>query len=256
MFAVIFAVHPGPGKKGDYLALAKYLKPMLEKIDGFIDNERFESKSREGWVLSLSTWRDEKAVIRWRTLGEHHCVQEKGRSEIFDDYHLRVGEVTADTQLPHGLSIEEKRFDETRIGASRLCTVTEITPVGKAMPAEIVAVLPARLGLEGAGVGLVGVEVFESITNPGKLLLLADWKDARTADAWGPTSFVGIASLRHRHVRVIRVYGMYQRDEAPQFYPNVEKASRRGDESDTARERQAVCDSRAMLAGPHEPRLS
>jgi heme-degrading monooxygenase HmoA len=255
MFAVIFAVHPASGKKADYLALAKYLKPMLEKIDGFIDNERFESKSREGWVLSLSTWRDEKAVVRWRTLGEHHCVQEKGRSEIFDDYHLRVGEVTADTQLPTGVSIEEKRFDETRIGASRLCTITEISPVGNAMPAEIVAVLPARLGLDGASVGLIRVEVFESITNPGKLLLLADWKDARTADAWGPTSFVGIASLRHRHVRVIRVYGMYQRDEAPQFYPNVGNASRRGDESDTEPERQELGGSRA-LPGPPEPGLS
>ena len=65
MFAVIFAVHPGRGKKGDYLALVKSLRPMLEKIDGFIDNERFESKSREGWVLSLSTWRDEKAQGRY-----------------------------------------------------------------------------------------------------------------------------------------------------------------------------------------------
>jgi hypothetical protein len=38
-------------------------------------------------VLSLSTWRDEKALIRWRTLGVHHEVQEKGRFEVFEDYH-------------------------------------------------------------------------------------------------------------------------------------------------------------------------
>jgi heme-degrading monooxygenase HmoA len=71
------------------------LKPKLEAIDGFIDNERFASMKTKGRVLSLSIWRDEKAVVRWRTHGEHHDVQEKGRFEVFEDYHLRrVGEVT------------------------------------------------------------------------------------------------------------------------------------------------------------------
>jgi heme-degrading monooxygenase HmoA len=100
MFAVIFEVKPKKERKDDYLALAKTLKPELEKIDGFIDNERFGSKRTEGLILSLSTWRDEKAVIRWRTLGVHHEIQAKGRAEIFEDYHLRVGEITADTHIP------------------------------------------------------------------------------------------------------------------------------------------------------------
>ena len=33
MFAVIFTVRPGLGKTNDYLGLAGYLKPMLEKIE-------------------------------------------------------------------------------------------------------------------------------------------------------------------------------------------------------------------------------
>jgi heme-degrading monooxygenase HmoA len=87
MFAVIFEVQPKTECFDEYLRLAGFLKPELEKIDGFIDNERFGSKRTEGLVLSLSTWRDEKAVIRWRTLGVHHKVQETGRSEVFEDYH-------------------------------------------------------------------------------------------------------------------------------------------------------------------------
>ena len=79
MFSVIFEVHPNEGKKDAYLDLAKHLKPILETIDGFVDNERFESQLRPGWVLSHSTWRDEKSVVRWRTEGEHHIVQGKGR---------------------------------------------------------------------------------------------------------------------------------------------------------------------------------
>src|SRR5215470_15296034 len=98
MFAVIFEVQPRKERWDDYLELAKHLKPRLEAIDGFIDNERFISKRAQGRVLSLSTWRDEKSVVRWRTEGEHRGVQEKGRSKIFHDYHLRVGEITVDTR--------------------------------------------------------------------------------------------------------------------------------------------------------------
>ena len=34
MFAVVFEVHPAPGKKDEYLELAKHLKPIVESIDG------------------------------------------------------------------------------------------------------------------------------------------------------------------------------------------------------------------------------
>jgi len=59
------------------------LKPKLETVDGSSDNERFRSQRTEGRLLSLSTWRDEKAVVRWRTHGEHHYVQQKGRSRCW-----------------------------------------------------------------------------------------------------------------------------------------------------------------------------
>jgi len=68
MFSVIFEVHPRREKFDLDLELAKGLKPILEGIVGFIDNERFESTRRPGWILSHSTWRDEKSVVRWRTV--------------------------------------------------------------------------------------------------------------------------------------------------------------------------------------------
>jgi len=128
MFSVIFEVLPAEGRKDDYLGLAKHLKPILEKIEGFVDNERFESQLRPGWVLSHSTWRDEKSVVRWRTEGEHHKVQEKGRFDIFADYHLRVGDVVTDTDPPKQAPVAERRFDETEIGKAKIVTFTEITP--------------------------------------------------------------------------------------------------------------------------------
>ncbi len=65
MFAVIFEVEPKPERRGEYLGLAASLKPALVRIEGFVDVERFTSTSDNGRVLSLSFWRDEKAVIRW-----------------------------------------------------------------------------------------------------------------------------------------------------------------------------------------------
>jgi len=70
MFAVIFEVQPKAEQWNDYLELAKLLRPELEQIPGFVDNERYKSLHDETRVLSVSTWADEKAVIRWRTRGQ------------------------------------------------------------------------------------------------------------------------------------------------------------------------------------------
>jgi heme-degrading monooxygenase HmoA len=55
MYAVIFEVEPKPGRRQDYLDIAAALKSELERIDGFISLERFQSLVDEGKILSLST---------------------------------------------------------------------------------------------------------------------------------------------------------------------------------------------------------
>ena len=96
MIAVIFEVWPDPDHRNDYFGLAAALKPQLEQIDGFISVERFESLTDKGKVLSLSFWRDEDAVARWRNLAEHRAAQAKGRGGIFADYRLRIASVVRD----------------------------------------------------------------------------------------------------------------------------------------------------------------
>src|SRR5437763_13144369 len=100
MFSVLFEVHPKSDQRDADLGNAKMLRPELEQVDGFVDNIRYRSLTREGWILSLSGWRDEKSVVRWRTKMQHHKVQEKGRREILLDYHLRLGQITKDTRIP------------------------------------------------------------------------------------------------------------------------------------------------------------
>ena len=96
MIAVIFEVWPAEGRKQEYLDLAASLRPLLEKIDGFISIERFESLAEPGKILSLSIWRDEQAVTRWRALEEHRKAQVRGRGGVFRDYRLRVAGVIRD----------------------------------------------------------------------------------------------------------------------------------------------------------------
>jgi heme-degrading monooxygenase HmoA len=96
MIAVIFEVQPKPERYQEYLDIAASLKDDLEKIDGFISIERFESIYKKGKILSLSLWRDEEAVRAWRSFPDHRDAQKKGRFEIFQDYRLRVAEVTRD----------------------------------------------------------------------------------------------------------------------------------------------------------------
>src|ERR1700675_678503 len=127
MFSVIFEVHPRTGQGDNYLGSAKMLRPELEKVDGFVDNVRYRSLTRDGWILSLSGWRDEKALVRWRTRAKHHEVQEKGRSEVLLDYHLRVGQVTQDTRLPNGYALHEQRLDVTETGEGTTVTLIDAT---------------------------------------------------------------------------------------------------------------------------------
>jgi heme-degrading monooxygenase HmoA len=222
MFSVIFEVNRKPERSDEYLALAKHLKPLLEKTDGFIDNERFESKRRPGWLLSHSAWRDEKSVVRWRTEGEHHGVQEKGRFDIFRDYHLRVGEVVSDSAAPVDVPIREYRFDETETAPAKFATFTEIEPTPHATFAIATDDLVPHLGLDTNSFGLVEYDIYESIYAPGKLAVVGAWKDAESARSWTPDAFEGAQSQRHRIVRVVRDYGMFDRREAPQFYPPIQ----------------------------------
>ncbi len=96
MHAVIFEVLPEPARTREYLDLAAALRPELERIDGFLSVERFESLYEEGKLLSLQFWRDHAAIARWRNHLEHRKAQAYGRDGLFANYRLRIAEVVRD----------------------------------------------------------------------------------------------------------------------------------------------------------------
>lgn len=96
MIAVLFEVVPHPDGKRAYLDLAESLRARLDRIDGFISIERFQSLSDPEKLLSLSFFRDEAAVAAWRTEIAHRDAQATGRQRLFRDYRLRIASVVRD----------------------------------------------------------------------------------------------------------------------------------------------------------------
>ena len=218
MFSVILEAQPRPGQWNAYLAGVGSLRPELEQVDGFHENVLYGSLTRAGWILSLSDWRDEKAVVRWRTAMHHHEAQGRGRREILEDYHLRVGQVTADTRVPAGHAIEEQRLDETEVGeGTSIVLITDARRSewgGTSNPPDCAE----WLGLDPYASGMVSWDVCEAVLAPGGLLLMVVFTDRAAADHYSDTVLLK-ENARLRQVRVIRDYGVRDRREAPQYHP-------------------------------------
>lgn len=103
MVAVIFEVQIKPGKQAEYLQIAAGLREHLAQVKGFISIERFTSLSEEGKLCSLSFWEDEAAIRQWREFDLHRLAQQKGKTEIFANFRIRVAEVHRDYSMQERL---------------------------------------------------------------------------------------------------------------------------------------------------------
>jgi hypothetical protein len=153
----------------------------------------------------------------------HHMVQEKGRTEILMDYHLRVGQITRDTRVPTGCRLQERRLDETEVGAGTTLSLVDAKHPANSKK-DSASELAAYLGLPARGEGLLASDVFRRCTHAGRSPL-AHLAEERTERAGIRTVAPVPDGGRVRRVRVVRDYGMFDRREAPQYYPDAPKAS-------------------------------
>ena len=223
MFSVIFEVLPNKANWDDYLDKARMLRPELEKIGGFVDNIRYKSLTRDRWILSLSNWRDEKALVRWRTHMRHHEVQQKGRDEILADYHLRVGQITADNHIPTGCALTEQRLDETEVGEGTTITLVNPARLTGFRETNNPEDLPKQLGVNPWASTSVSWDLFDAVLAPGDLILLISWKEDAAAQTY-EASLASRGDARVRRIRIVRDYGKYDRREAPQYYADAKGA--------------------------------
>ena len=221
MFAALLEVNPIPEQFDVYLGMAKMLRSELEKIDGFIDNTRYASLTRAGWLLSLSSWRDEKSLVRWRVSTNHHKVQQAARDRVFADYRLRIGQIVADTRLPAGQALLEQRLDVTEAGAGTAVTLLD----AKRAPAWVreagALQVAISMGLDTNATGLLAWDAFDALMEPGDVIVAAIWRDQADAQVF-ERALTLPDDVRLRHIRVIREYGMFDRREAPQYFAAVQ----------------------------------
>jgi heme-degrading monooxygenase HmoA len=96
MIAVIFEGIPHEGKMKKYLAMSPKYKEQLANIEGFISNERYQSCADPNKVLSVSFWKDEASIKKFRELEMHLEDERTGREVLFKDYRICIAKVSRD----------------------------------------------------------------------------------------------------------------------------------------------------------------
>ncbi len=207
MIGLFFEVQTRPGHRDQYLDLAAALKPALEAGGGCLTIERFQSLSREDLLLSHQIWQDEGALTAWRVHGQHHKVQELGRERVFADYRIRIAQVIHEARPGQPVWRPERR--------------TPYNDPARRQPTYVLTAESknARLPVETEWRG----DAFASVYREGQFAHLIDLPDPESGIAFGTRLFADPTVEYVRVFEVMRDYGMYERAEAPQYYPAVER---------------------------------
>src|SRR5262249_51552273 len=89
-WAVIFSTRRTAGDHG-YSETADRMEALAREQPGYLGIE--STRDAEGFGITVSYWRDENAIERWRTHAEHAIAQARGRGEWYAGFELRVARV-------------------------------------------------------------------------------------------------------------------------------------------------------------------
>ena len=205
MIGLFFEVQTKPGHRDQYLDLAASLKPDLEAIGGCRFIDRFSSLTREDLLLSYQIWQDEAALTAWRAHAHHHDVQTLGRERVFSDYRIRVAQVIHE-QRPGQPAWRPERRTPYNDPARRKATYLLASESKH-------ATLAAETEWSG--------HAFASVYRDGQFAHLVDLPDEHAGVEFGARLFADQSVEYFRVFEVMRDYGMFERREAPQYYPPV-----------------------------------
>ena len=201
MLLLLFEVTPREGHVDEYLDIAAKLRPALDAMGGCLFLDRYRSLAQPRKLLSFQVWRDEASMTRWRVDGHHHTAQTLGRTRVFDDYRLRVAEI-----------IRVDAVGEAPWQPTRRCSWHD-----PAVTAPRYVAIAESLGATVAGAS----ESFESIYRPGEYAHVLAFATEQSA----PTLATLPGARRVRIAEIERDYGMFERGEAPQYYPPIPSPS-------------------------------
>src|SRR5215470_12619685 len=205
MMSLFFEIEFKPGRTEQYLNLAASLKPRLDEMGGCLFLDRFKSLSRDNLLLSYQIWQDEGAMTAWRVDAQHHKVQALGREKVFSDYRLRIAQVIHEARPGQPVWQPERRTPYND-PARRKPTYVLVTESKNAK----LAVRPDWRS-----------DAFASVYRDGQFAHLIDVPDPQSGVAFGGRLFADPTTEYVRIIEVIRDCGMYDRSEAPQYYPPI-----------------------------------
>jgi len=201
MIGLFFEVMPRPGHEQAYFDIAAGLRPDLEKNPGLLFIDRFKSIGRPGIVLSHSHWRDEASLAGWRSHAKHHAAQIAGRKQHFEDYRLRIGQLVCEWTPQAGAP---RRFETVNSYNDPALRRERFLIVSTANS-------PFEAGAHG--------DVLASVSREREYI-------AVTSAPSLPDGLRAVEQLAREGARtsirlflVSRDYGMFDRTEAPQYYP-------------------------------------
>jgi heme-degrading monooxygenase HmoA len=209
MIAQFFEVETRVGHRDQYLELAASLRPALDAMGGCLFIDRFQSLSRAHLLLSYQIWRDEGAMTAWRVHARHHKIQEIGREAVFSDYRIRIAQVIHEARPGQPVWRPERRtpYNDPARRAPTYVLAAE-SKSGK---------LPLKTEWRH--------DAFASVYREGQFAHLVDVPEPEAAIAFGERLFAEPTTEYVRIFEVMRDYGMYERSEAPQYCPPVERRS-------------------------------
>ena len=207
MIGLFFEVQTRPGHRDQYLNLAASLRPALDAMGGCLFIDRFRSLTRDDLLLSYQIWQDEGALTAWRAHAHHHEVQTIGRAKVFSDYRIRVAQVIHEARPGKPAWQPERR--------------TPYNDPARRRPTYVLAAESKRAQL--AATTKWRGDAFESVYRDGYFAHLIDLPDVQSGLEFGSRLFADPSTEYFRIFEVMRDYGMYERTEAPQYYPPVQE---------------------------------
>jgi heme-degrading monooxygenase HmoA len=208
MFAVLIEAEPYMEQRDAYLAKAGALRPDLEQAPGFAEQIRYRSLTRDGWILSLSGWRDEASVAAWHGRMHDDEAGENRWSRFLSDYRLRLGEVISDTRAPEIPDTARTGLAGADSGGGTYVTLIDAKQTPEWIAANNPQEIALYLGFDLYSYGdCISWDIIDAISNPGEIILVVTWKDAKSANDHAATQIVPDDA----RVRVVRIL----RDDAP-----------------------------------------
>lgn len=90
-YAVIFTSIRTDGDNG-YNSMSELMTELVRNQDGFLG---FDS-ARQGTGITVSYWRDRESIRKWKENIEHSSAREKGRSDWYKCFTVRIALVEKD----------------------------------------------------------------------------------------------------------------------------------------------------------------